>query len=88
MMQAMVEQAVASGLPEATALELITQSASGAAQLAQVEQESLLSLREKVTSPGGTTAAAITSFQSSGFEDIVKKAVIASIDRGIELGKF
>ncbi len=88
MMQSMVEQAVASGLPEKTAFELIVQSASGAAQLAQANQEeSLLSLREAVTSPGGTTAAAIRSFQSSGFEEVIKKAVVASIDRGIELGK-
>ena len=87
MMQSMVEQAVASGLPEKTALELVVQSASGAAQLAQVNQKySLLSLREAVTSPGGTTAAAINSFKTSGFETIVKKAVVASIERGIELG--
>jgi pyrroline-5-carboxylate reductase len=88
MMQSMVEQAVAAGLPEKTALELVMQSASGAAQLAQVShEESLLSLREAVTSPGGTTAAAINSFQASGFEVVIKKAVKASIDRGIELGK-
>lgn len=87
MMEAMVEQAVASGLSEQQAVELITQSASGAAQLAQASpQQSLKSLRQAVTSPGGTTAAAIESFQQAGFEAIVKQAVIASINRGNELG--
>ena len=88
MMQSMIEQAVASGLSEKIAFELVTQSASGAAQLAQANtKQSLQQLREAVTSPGGTTAAAIESFQVSGFEEIVKKAVVSSISRGTELGK-
>lgn len=88
MMQSMVEQAVASGLSEQQAFELVTQSALGAAQLAQANpDQSLSDLRFAVTSRGGTTAAAIESFQASGFEQSIKKAVVASIDRGIELGK-
>jgi len=87
MMQAMIEQAMESGMAEKDAFTLVTQAFSGAAQLAQqTPDKSLDTLRKEVTSPGGTTAAAITSFKSDGFEQIVKKAVIASIKRGQELG--
>ncbi len=87
LMQSMIEQAVAAGMPEKTATSLVTQAVSGAAQLAQASpSKSLTTLRREVTSPGGTTAAAITSFKNDNFEDIVKNAVQASINRGVELG--
>jgi pyrroline-5-carboxylate reductase len=44
-------------------------------------------LRKNVTSPKGTTEAALNSFKDSGLEDIVGKAVKAAADRGEELGK-
>ncbi|KAK5627850.1 hypothetical protein RRF57_003565 [Xylaria bambusicola] len=44
-------------------------------------------LRKNVTSPNGTTAAALESFEASGFKDVVDKAVRASTDRAEELGK-
>jgi pyrroline-5-carboxylate reductase len=44
-------------------------------------------LRINVTSPKGTTEAALKSFEASGFEGIVSKAVKAAADRGEELGK-
>ncbi|WP_196138668.1 pyrroline-5-carboxylate reductase [Aliikangiella sp. G2MR2-5] len=88
LMQAMAEQAVASGIDEESALTLVTQAVSGAAQLAQASPEkTLIQLRREVTSPGGTTAAAITSFIDDNFEGIVKKAVQAATNRGKELGK-
>lgn len=88
LMQSMIEQAVESGLSEKAAFNLVTQAVSGAAQLAQaIPEKSLNTLRTEVTSPGGTTAAAIQSFTSSNFEEIIKEAVKASIQRGIELGQ-
>lgn len=85
-MQAMLEQAVSSGLPEKEAFNLITQAFSGAAQLARaIPEKSLKTLRQEVTSPGGTTAAAIDSFESNDFSNIIKHAVRASIQRGKEL---
>lgn len=87
LMQSMIEQATASGLAQKTAFELVTQAVTGAAQLAQATPEkSLEKLRREVTSPGGTTAAAINSFQNDNFENIIKKAIQASIERGWELG--
>ncbi|MEM8494948.1 MAG: pyrroline-5-carboxylate reductase dimerization domain-containing protein, partial [Planctomycetota bacterium] len=49
--------------------------------------ESPEDLRRKVTSPGGTTQAAIEHFQSHGFEQLVKDAIATARDRSIELGK-
>ncbi|MCW9000531.1 MAG: pyrroline-5-carboxylate reductase, partial [Kangiellaceae bacterium] len=87
-MQAIIDQAVANGLSEEKAFKLVTQAISGAAQLAQAQTDkSLEILRKEVTSPGGTTAAAISSFKNDDFENIVKKAVSAAVNRGRELGK-
>ena len=87
-MQSIIDQAVASGLNEDKAFKLVTQAMSGAAQLAQAKTDkSLAVLRKEVTSPGGTTAAAISSFMNDDFENIVKKAVKAAVTRGRELGK-
>ncbi|TQV74061.1 pyrroline-5-carboxylate reductase [Aliikangiella marina] len=89
MMESMITAAVQAGMSEKTAFELITQAMKGAATLAQsTPNKSLEQLRKEVTSPGGTTAAAIASFKSNEFEDIVRKAVDASIQRGKELGQL
>ncbi|MGX5172931.1 pyrroline-5-carboxylate reductase [Aliikangiella sp. IMCC44653] len=87
MMQSMVEQAIACGLSQSTAKALVTQAFLGTAQLAQeTPAKSLEQLRKEVTSPGGTTAAAINSLIGDNFEAIVKSAVTAAIRRGEELG--
>jgi pyrroline-5-carboxylate reductase len=44
-------------------------------------------LRENVTSPNGTTHAALVTFDALGFKDIVEKSVKAAVDRSVELGK-
>lgn len=49
--------------------------------------ESPAQLRKNVTSPNGTTHAALTTLDSLGFGDIVEKAVKSATDRSIELGK-
>ncbi len=86
MMQAMIEQAQSAELDERQAFNLVTQAFSGAAQLARsTPEKSLEQLRREVTSPGGTTAAAITSLKNANFESIVKQAVLAAENRGKEL---
>jgi len=86
--QAMVEQAVEQGLDPATAKKLATQAVLGASKLAQNQPEQPLKhLQKNVTSPGGTTAAAIDSFEQNDFSNIIKKAVAAAIARGKELGE-
>ena len=59
----------------------------GAGTMLMKSIESPAELRKQVTSPNGTTAAAIASFESNGFVDIVKKAVQAATLRSLELGK-
>ena len=79
------------GLPEKTARLLTLQTAFGAAKMALESSEGVATLRERVTSPGGTTERAIKSFQDDGLEALVRKALKAAAKRakelGIELGK-
>jgi len=86
--QAMVDQAVKDGLDPISARNLATQAVLGASKLAQIKtDDSLNDLRKAVTSPGGTTAAALASFEQDNFSNIIKKAVSAAINRGKELGE-
>jgi pyrroline-5-carboxylate reductase len=59
----------------------------GAAKLAADSDEAPGVLRERVTSKGGTTAAALASFAADGFPAIVTRAVAAAEARGRELGE-
>lgn len=83
-MQAAGEQL---GLDKETSFKLAAQTIQGAAAMIQMRSDDPATLRAKVTSPGGTTEAAIKAFENSGFRDIVLKAMTAARDRGIELGK-
>ncbi len=88
LIQAMVEQAINNGLDPIVARNLATQAVMGASKLAQIQSDdSLNELRKIVTSPGGTTAAAIASFEQNEFSNIIKKAISAAINRGKELGE-
>jgi len=73
------------GLDEATAGMLAKQTALGAAQMALEGNDTLATLRANVTSKGGTTAAAIASFENNHFSDIIKQALTAAHGRAIEL---
>jgi pyrroline-5-carboxylate reductase len=87
-LQAMMEQSIELGLPAEKARNLASQAVKGAAALVQEEHnKSLVDLRKAVTSPGGTTAAAIASFEQNHFSDIIKQAVTAAAVRGKELGE-
>jgi pyrroline-5-carboxylate reductase len=74
------------GLPEKTARLLTLQTAFGAAKMALESSEDVATLREHVTSPGGTTERAIQSFQADGLEALVRKALKAAAERSSELG--
>ncbi|TXD74566.1 pyrroline-5-carboxylate reductase [Mitsuaria sp. TWR114] len=82
----MVAAARALGLDEAKARELALATCGGAAALAVQSGESPTALREKVTSKGGTTHAAITSLQADGVGDAIERAVKAAHRRAGELG--
>jgi pyrroline-5-carboxylate reductase len=74
------------GFDEATARELAIGTVLGAARLAAEADESPAMLRERVTSTGGTTAAALASMEASGVFDAIVRAVHAAAVRGRELG--
>ena len=87
MMEAMEKAAIDMGLNEHTARLLVQQTALGAAKIALESAESPAQLRERVTSPGGTTQKAIETFQQNGFIELVSKALLAARDRSIEMSK-
>jgi len=86
-MEAFVEAAETLGFDRETALMLVKQTFLGASHLADESESSLSRLREMVTSPGGTTAAGLASFEANRLQDVVTAAVKAARDRSIELGK-
>ncbi len=75
------------GLPAPMAAELAQQTAWGAAKLVHDTGTDPAELRRRVTSPGGTTQAALESFAASGFADIVRKATRAAVDRAAEMAR-
>ena len=83
--EAMVAGAKELGLSEKDATTLTVQTIVGAAKLLEESGKSATTLRENVTSPNGTTAAALTSFSSGDLNSMVAKAMKAARDRSQEL---
>ncbi len=83
----MVSSATALGLPREQAERLAKQTCLGAGRMLVESADPPAQLRINVTSPKGTTEAALNSFKESNLEEIVSKAVKAAVDRGEELGK-
>lgn len=80
---------VAEGLPADLAMQLAKATVAGAGELAMQASEDPAQLRVNVTSPGGTTAAALEVLmaQDTGFPALLTRAVRAAAERGRELGK-
>ncbi len=80
---------VAQGLPEGVAMQLARATITGAGELAYRSPESAAQLRVNVTSPGGTTAAALRVLmdEATGFPALLTRAVKAAADRSRELGQ-
>lgn len=75
------------GLAPAAAAQLARQTAFGAGLMLVESSLSAGELRMRVTSPGGTTQAALECFAQDGFDAMVERAVEAAVRRGQELGK-
>jgi pyrroline-5-carboxylate reductase len=75
----------AQGLPAEAAHTLVVQTLLGASRMLDESGEAPAELRRRVTSPNGTTQAAIESFQGEGFEGIVARAIAAATERGRSL---
>ena len=83
--EAMIDGAVALGLSKEDATTLTIQTIVGAAKLLDQSGDSATTLREKVTSPNGTTFAALNSFNESNISETVAQAMKAARDRSQEL---
>lgn len=87
LIEAMTAAGVKLGLPHEVAEQLAEQTALGAANMAVESDVDAAELRRRVTSPGGTTQAAIESFQAGGFEALVEKALGAAAHRSAEMAE-
>ncbi|WP_433737635.1 pyrroline-5-carboxylate reductase [Pseudomonas putida] len=87
LIEAMTAAGVKLGLPADVAAQLTVQTALGAAHMAVASDVDAAELRRRVTSPAGTTEAAIKSFQADGFEALVEKALGAAAHRSAEMAE-
>jgi pyrroline-5-carboxylate reductase len=85
-LEALEEAGVAQGLPRATARELATATAGGAARLASESDAAPSELRTRVTSPAGTTAEGLAGLERGGLRATFLDAVAAAARRSRELG--
>jgi pyrroline-5-carboxylate reductase len=83
--EALTDGGVVCGLPAKLARQLAVQTVLGAAELAKETSEHPAILREMVTSPGGTTAAALTELEERGVRAAFIQAVRAAERRSKEL---
>ncbi|KAK7753176.1 hypothetical protein SLS62_004909 [Diatrype stigma] len=83
----LIASATALGLAPEQATRLAKQTCLGAGRMLAESAEDPSQLRRNVTSPKGTTEAALQSFEASGLAASVDKAVKAAVDRAEELGK-
>jgi pyrroline-5-carboxylate reductase len=84
--EAMAKAGVAAGLPAALAARLARETVAGSGELLQRSGIDAATLRQNVTSPGGTTAAALDVLMGpGGFDELLTRAIAAAARRGREL---
>jgi pyrroline-5-carboxylate reductase len=86
-MEAMIEAGCALGLDRDIATRMTLQTALGAARMAQESEFDLDELRRRVTSPGGTTASAVQSFQHDDLQAVVLRAMTAAAQRAAQMAR-
>ena len=87
LVEAMIDAGILLGLPRTVVAELIVQSAYGAASMLRESADHPVLLREAVTSPAGTTIAAIRELERHGVRAALIDAIEAARDRSVELGR-
>ncbi len=88
-MEAMQQEAIKQGFDSATARILVQQTALGAAEMVVNNPDlDIATLRERVTSKGGTTAAALATFNEHSLSEIVSKAIQSAVSRAEEMEKL
>jgi pyrroline-5-carboxylate reductase len=86
--EAMTEAAIREGLPHHAAEKLVHQTVRGAGALLAGSDKSAFRLRGEVTSPGGTTAAAMHKLEEGGFRALMEDAIRAAARRSRDLGEI
>jgi len=87
LVEAMIDAGILLGLPRTLAADLIVQTAIGSAVMLRDSGEHPVQLREAVTSPGGTTIAAIRELEVHGVRAALLAAIEAAAKRSAELGR-
>lgn len=85
--EALTDAAIREGLPRRAAQLLVDQTLKGTGALLAETELSPIKLRAQVTSPGGTTAAAVHVLEESGFRAAIEDAVRAATQRSREMGE-
>lgn len=86
-LESLIDGAVLVGMPRETARQLAIQTVRGATAMLEQTGEHPAVLRDRVTSPGGTTIAGMKALEEAGFRDAVMSAVQAATERAGELGR-
>lgn len=87
-LEAMIKAGSAYGLTEGECRQLASYSMLGAAKMALETEESISTLRENITSPNGTTAQALSSFESNKIDTIFEQAMAACVNRSKEMAQL
>ena len=87
LMEALIDAAVHLGFSRAEARELVVQTIRGSACFAERSTVHPAEMRNRVTSPGGTSADALYQLEKGAFRTVISKAVLAAYRRSVELGR-
>lgn len=85
--EALIDAGVHMGFPRRIAEQLVLQTIKGSASFYEQAERHPASLRNQVTSPGGTSAEALYYLEKAGFRTAISRAVWAAYQRSLELGK-
>ena len=86
-MEAMIDAGVHMGFPRRIAEKLVIQTMRGSVEYYDSKKAHPAELRNEVTSPGGTTAAALYYLEKAGFRTAISRAIWAAYERSLELGR-
>ncbi len=86
-LEAMIDGGVHLGLPRRIAEQMVVQTLKGSVDFYQKNKAHPAHLRNQVTSPGGTSAAALYYLEKAGFRTAISRAIWAAYERSQELGK-
>jgi pyrroline-5-carboxylate reductase len=86
-MEAMVDAGVHLGFPRRIAEQLVVQTLKGSVAFCEYSPGHLARLRNQVTSPAGTSAAALYYLEKAGFRTAISRAIWAAYERSVELGR-